>query len=318
MPGQAPATVRLGHEQRGPPEPGGLAPPVALEPVGGVPQGADAGERCLAVEKTSRRLAEKLLVLGELEVHGSPFRLCAAQAIRGKLRACIPGQSHNTLRTAPRSSWGQRRRITYRELDERSQPPRPAVRASAGLGFGDHVAFFLENHAALPRDPLGRAALRPLLHRDQLAPHRRRGRLHRRRLRRAGPHHVARARRRRRASCSTQVAGVETRLMVDGVDRRLRRLRGRGRRRSPTTPIADELEGDAMLYSSGTTGRPKGIRVPPRAPPDRRAAPTPVDLLQGGVRDRRRRRLPLARAAVPLGAAAVLDDAHPRSAAPSW
>lgn len=35
----------------------------------------------------------------------------------------------------------------------------------------------------------------------------------------------------------------------------------------PTTPIADETEGTDMLYSSGTTGRPKGIRVPlPNAP----------------------------------------------------
>ncbi|WP_458682518.1 acyl-CoA synthetase [Prescottella equi] len=31
---------------------------------------------------------------------------------------------------------------------------------------------------------------------------------------------------------------------------------------SPTTPIEDECEGDFLLYSSGTTGRPKGIKRP--------------------------------------------------------
>src|SRR5205807_9958679 len=30
----------------------------------------------------------------------------------------------------------------------------------------------------------------------------------------------------------------------------------------PATPIADEAAGAAMLYSSGTTGRPKGVRQP--------------------------------------------------------
>jgi long-chain acyl-CoA synthetase len=34
------------------------------------------------------------------------------------------------------------------------------------------------------------------------------------------------------------------------------------RRQYPTTPISDECEGAEMIYSSGTTGRPKGVRFP--------------------------------------------------------
>ena len=44
----------------------------------------------------------------------------------------------------------------------------------------------------------------------------------------------------------------------------------------PATPIADELEGQDMLYSSGTTGRPKGIKNPL---PERKIG-TPPPLLQ--------------------------------------
>ena len=40
----------------------------------------------------------------------------------------------------------------------------------------------------------------------------------------------------------------------------------------PDTPIDDEIEGDLLQYSSGTTGRPKGIkRELPHVPPVRGA-----------------------------------------------
>src|SRR3979409_259628 len=41
----------------------------------------------------------------------------------------------------------------------------------------------------------------------------------------------------------------------------------------PQTPIADECIGTAMLYSSGTTGRPKGILRPLPEPPASRQLP---------------------------------------------
>ena len=48
----------------------------------------------------------------------------------------------------------------------------------------------------------------------------------------------------------------------------------------PTTPLADESEGDFMLYSSGTTGRPKGIRRQLVESPMGQPVRTGVPLLQ--------------------------------------
>lgn len=46
----------------------------------------------------------------------------------------------------------------------------------------------------------------------------------------------------------------------------------------PATPVPDETAGAEMLYSSGTTGRPKGVRLPPPASADI-AEPDAVTLL---------------------------------------
>ena len=84
---------------------------------------------------------------------------------------------------------------------------------------------------------------------------------------------VADALREAAAQFAHQLSKVTRRLISDG------RLDGFASyphvaRELPTTPIAHEREGATMLYSSGTTGRPKGIR---RALPDLPAgAPSPA------------------------------------------
>jgi long-chain acyl-CoA synthetase len=50
----------------------------------------------------------------------------------------------------------------------------------------------------------------------------------------------------------------------------------------PETPIADQAEGQSMLYSSGTTGYPKGVKKPlPETPYGEPAAPNLLGLLYG-------------------------------------
>ena len=64
-------------------------------------------------------------------------------------------------------------------------------------------------------------------------------------------------------------AGIATRWSIDGEIEGFEPLETL-RPAFPETPIADEMAGTDMLYSSGTTGRPKGIRPPlePNVPID--------------------------------------------------
>ncbi|MEY2405443.1 MAG: long-chain acyl-CoA synthetase [Acidimicrobiaceae bacterium] len=147
--------------------------------------------------------------------------------------------------------------LTYRELDDESNRLAQLLYA-AGLRPGDHIAFMLENHItylpiawAAQRSGLYYTAISSRLTADELA-------------------YVV-------ADCEAKVfitsapyaeaataiipttPDVQLRLVLDGI------IDGHepyeaAVARYPAEPLAAELEGSDMLYSSGTTGRPKGVK----------------------------------------------------------
>ena len=75
-------------------------------------------------------------------------------------------------------------------------------------------------------------------------------------------------------------------------------------------PLDDECEGSPMLYSSGTTGRPKGVRAAGHRPAVRHRQPgRPVARRRDGVRAGQG--VPDARAALPRRAVGVVDGRAP-------
>jgi long-chain acyl-CoA synthetase len=146
--------------------------------------------------------------------------------------------------------------VTYRQLDERSNQGAHLFR-SVGIGAGDAVALFMDNS---PRYyevlwAAQRSGIRFTCVSSKLT---------------AGEvEYILRDSGAKALIVSAGVADVALALapkiadlklyMVDGAQGPFESFEA-ARAPMPTTPIADESAGGAMLYSSGTTGRPKGVR----------------------------------------------------------
>lgn len=153
--------------------------------------------------------------------------------------------------------------VTYRELDERSNQVAHLFR-SQGLQPGDRVAFMVENHPRLFELCWG--AQRSGIVYVCLST----------RLNVADAAHIindsgarllvtTHAQAEVAAALAGQTPALRGRLMLDGTmpgyDAYETALA-----RCPATRIDDEVTGGDMLYSSGTTGRPKGVYAPPSSP----------------------------------------------------
>jgi acyl-CoA synthetase (AMP-forming)/AMP-acid ligase II len=147
--------------------------------------------------------------------------------------------------------------VTYRQLDERSNQGARLFR-SLGLVPGDSIAFFMENHPrffelcwAAQRSGLVYTAISSRLTAPEVEYI----------LKDCGAKVflTSHAKRDVAAELSGAVSGLE-RYMVGGTAPGFESYE-EAARALPTLPIDDEIEGVDMLYSSGTTGRPKGVRI---------------------------------------------------------
>src|SRR5271165_6854552 len=157
--------------------------------------------------------------------------------------------------------------VSYRELEARSNRLAHLLRA-AGLRRLDHYAIFMENHprfveccAAGERSGLYYTCVNSFLTAPELAF------IVNNSLSKVLI--TSQAKRDVALAALADCPRVGLCLIVDGPGEgaRVRNL-GEATADCPATPIADERLGAAMLYSSGTTGRPKGVLRPlPDRPP---------------------------------------------------
>jgi len=151
------------------------------------------------------------------------------------------------------------RSVSYRELEERSNRGAQLLR-SLGLARGDHVAICMENNEHY--FPVCWAAQRSGLYYTAIST-------------RLTPPEVeyivndcgakvlvaSRAKAELAAALGGRCRGLVGRFLADGEAHGFRSWE-EAAAKHPATPIPDQSEGAPMLYSSGTTGRPKGVKHP--------------------------------------------------------
>ena len=157
--------------------------------------------------------------------------------------------------------------VTYRQLDDRSNQVAQMLRA-AGLAAGDHMAIVLENHPRFfelcwgaQRAGIIYTAVSTRLTASETAYI----------VQDCGAkmlvisHALARLAGALTHALEPVMPGLSARLMLDGCIAGYQAFEPL-LANYPAQRIADETAGGDMLYSSGTTGKPKGVFAPPESP----------------------------------------------------
>ena len=189
-----------------------------------------------------------------------------------------PSETARTYPHKPAIIMGNGEMVTYRQLDERSNQGAQLFR-SLGLKKGDHIALMMENRHeflevcwAAQRSGLVYTPISSHLRAQETAYI----------LENCGARlFIASAKMADVAGAAVaQVPGVEHRLMVGGIREGFESWE-EAADREESTPIADQFNGVPMLYSSGTTGQPKGVYVAPTS--DDVNAPPGLAVALGGA-----------------------------------